>query len=443
MRRRTAPRRSPKVQPLGPVQTYQVDSLTHEAKGVARFSGKVTFIDGALPGETVEAQVVKAGRRFDEANLTRILQSSTHRISPACVHFAKCGGCSFQHLAAEQQLETKKQWLKGQLRNVADNAELELLSDAPFAYRRRARISIQSQKEGFQMGFRGKASKNIIQIDQCLVLTQPLQLVYAALKKSLENNALTSKIGHIELLEDTQGSSVLFRLTAPIAESLQAEWQAWAKDHDVVLYWQQPTESKASVAPTSLRRYELDGLTFQYHPQDFIQVNQTLNQQMVAQAMDWLAPNDEDVILDLFCGVGNFSLPLAKRAKQVLGIEVQESMVEAGRKNAQLNQLDKVAFLAADLTQPVSAGLSKMGVTKVLLDPPRTGALEFLDSIIKIKPEQILYVSCNASTLARDAEYLVAKGYQVSRVSLMDMFPQTSHVEAMMLLQKRSKLKGK
>ena len=443
MRRRAAPRRSPKAQPLGPVQTYQVDGLTHEAKGVARFSGKVTFIDGALPGEVVEAQVFKAGRRFDEAKLIAVNQTSPHRVAPVCAHFAECGGCSFQHLATPQQWQAKKQWLQGQLRNVTENLELSLLTDQALHYRRRARISVHSQKGKILMGFRGKASKDIVQIDQCQVLTKPLQAVYSALKQKLQGDSLATKIGHLELLEDTQGVSVLFRLTAPMTDQLNAEWQSWANDHDIMLYWQQANEAKAPVTDTSLRRYELDGLTFHYHPQDFIQVNDALNQKMVAQAMDWLAPNENDVVLDLFCGVGNFSLPLAKRAKQVLGIEVQDSMVEAGRKNAQRNQLDKVTFLAADLTQPVSAGLSKMGVTKVLLDPPRAGALEFLDSIIKIKPEQILYVSCNASTLARDAEYLVAKGYQVLRVSLMDMFPQTSHVETMMLLQKRSKLKGK
>ncbi|REG86912.1 23S rRNA (uracil(1939)-C(5))-methyltransferase RlmD [Marinomonas pollencensis] len=443
MRTRKAPRRSPKAQPLGPVQRYQIDGLTHEAKGVARLSGKVTFIDGALPGEVVEAQVFKTGRRFDEARLIHVSEASPHRVVPECVHFAQCGGCSFQHLAAPQQLEAKQQWLQGQLRNVAADLDLEMLTDQPLYYRRRARISVHSQKGKLLIGFRGKASKDIIQIDQCLVLTKPLQAIYSALSDKLAQSSLASKIGHLELLEDSQGCSVLFRLTASITDPLRNEWQSWANDLGVMLYWQQSNEAKAPVADESLRRYELDGLTFHYHPQDFIQVNEALNRKMVSQAMEWLAPHENDVVLDLFCGVGNFSLPLAKRAKQVLGIEVQETMVEAGKKNAQRNQLDKVTFLAADLTRPVSTDLVKMGVTKVLLDPPRAGALEFLDSIIKIKPEQILYVSCNASTLARDAEYLVAKGYQVLRVSLMDMFPQTSHVETMMLLQKRSKLKGK
>ena len=437
MRRRTPPRRSPKLQPLGPIQTYQVDALTNEAKGVARLAGKVTFIDGALPSETVEAQVFKAGRRFDEASLTKILLPSPYRVIPKCAHFTKCGGCSFQHLAEPQQLEAKKSWLEGQLRNVASNTDIEYLTDSSLQYRRRARISIQSKKESLQIGFRGKSSKTIIQIDQCLVLTHKLQVVYASLKSSLEKSELAKKLGHIELLEDTKGASVLFRLIDVIADDLKADWQAWARNEGVTLYWQRPGEDKAVIEDNTLRHYELDGLTFHYHPQDFIQVNAAMNQKMVEQAIEWLAPNDSDVVLDLFCGVGNFSLPLGKRAKKVIGIEVQDSMVESGRRNAAFNQIDKVTFLAADLTKPDSVNLSALGVTKVLLDPPRAGALEFLDSIIKIKPAQILYVSCNASTLARDAEYLVAKGYQVLRVSLMEMFPQTSHVETMMLLQKK------
>ncbi|WP_137170252.1 23S rRNA (uracil(1939)-C(5))-methyltransferase RlmD [Marinomonas sp. FW-1] len=437
MRRRTPPRRTSKPQVLGPVQTYHVEGITHEAKGVARLNGKVTFIEGALPGESVTAQVTKAGRRFDEAALHSIIEPSDYRVEPACPHFSICGGCSFQHLAAEKQLAAKHDWLQGQLRKVATMQDFEPLVDAPTQYRRRARIAIEQKKGQLAMGFRGKSSSDIVSIDQCVVLTAPLQTIFLSLKTALLQSELAGLLGHIELLEDTKGVSVLFRLNFEVSDELKETWERWAQDEQITLYWQAPKASKAEVSPEKMRHYELDGLKLSYHPQDFIQVNAAMNQKMVMQAIDWLALNDRDIVLDLFCGVGNFSLPLAKYAQKVIGVEVQDSMVEAARHNAQLNRLDNVAFVAADLTQPVENGLISKQITKVLLDPPRAGAFEFLDSIIKIAPTQILYVSCNASTLARDAEYLVAKGYRVLRVSLMDMFPQTSHVETMMLLQKK------
>lgn len=437
MRRRTPTRRPEKAQPLGPVQQFEVDALTHEGKGVARLQGKVTFIAGALPGEIVEARVNKAGRRFDEAKLSSIIKESPYRTVPACEHYAVCGGCSFQHLAEPQQLEAKLSWLQGQVRKLVSDDALSVLSDQSTAYRRRARLSVLVKNGTLQLGFRGKSSNDIASIDHCLVLTKALQVIFTALKSSLSENALAPKLGHIELLEDSKGQAVTFRLTQTVDESLMSHWNEWARLQGVALYWQQPNMSRAQVSREAKRFYHIDGLTLGYHPQDFIQVNAAMNEKMVAQAMSWLNPSDQDVILDLFCGVGNFSLPLAKRAQEVIGVELQESMVEAGRANAQSNLIENVRFIAADLTKPVDQALSKMNINKVLLDPPRAGAFEFLDTIIKIAPKQILYVSCNASTLARDAEYLATKGYRVLRTGLMDMFPQTSHVETMMLLQKK------
>ncbi|NVK75700.1 MAG: 23S rRNA (uracil(1939)-C(5))-methyltransferase RlmD [Oceanospirillaceae bacterium] len=437
MRRRTPSRRIVKPQSIGPIQTFNVDGLTHEAKGVARLQGKVTFIDGALPGETVEAQVTKKGRRYDEAILTNIIEPSVYRVTPACQYFSVCGGCSFQHLADEQQISAKADWLKGQLRNLITTQELELLSDAPIGYRRRARIAIDVKKGKVSLGFRGKSSSDIVSIDRCVVLTDNLQKTFLSLKQALSQNDLPAALGHIELLEDSKGVSVLFRLTTTILPELEQIWREWALKEKVELSWQAPKVSKADIASDQLRYYDLSTLRLKYHPQDFIQVNASMNQKMVDQALDWLGPNQHDVVLDLFCGVGNFSLPLAQLTHSVIGVEVQDTMVEAARENAVINGLNNLSFVAADLTKPVTEELLNASITKVLLDPPRAGAFEFLDSIIKIAPTQILYVSCNASTLARDAEYLVAKGYRVERVGLMDMFPQTSHVETMMLLQKK------
>jgi len=430
-------RRQSSPKPLGPIREYTITGLTHDAKGVARIEGKVSFIEGALPGEVVEAQVVKPGKNYDLASLKRLISHSDDRIEAPCKHYAVCGGCSFQHLAPAPQIDAKHQWLSGQLRKVIEDQPIEVLSDRDFAYRRRARIAVIATEGKTTLGFRGRGSNRIVAIDNCIVLTEPLQQLYGKLKDKIIADPLASKLGHIELLEDNQGISLLFRLIETVSPDLKKQWQTWAQTVNADLYWQDAASSRAEVEEGQLRHYLLDGMSLRYHPQDFIQVNANMNNKMVALAMMWLAPNKQDVVLDLFCGVGNFSLPLAKRAKQVIGVEVQESMVAAGRYNAQQNGLVNLSFIAADLSQAVADEFSQFGVTKILLDPPRAGAKEFLETIVAINPQQILYVSCDAATLARDAEYLVSKGFEVLRVTMMNMFPQTSHVETMMLLQRK------
>ncbi len=436
LKNRNSHRRQTKAPVLGPKKTFEVEGLIHDAKGVARLNGKVTFIAGALPGETVEAQIVKTSKRYDEARLSNIVVASEQRIEPSCPHFSECGGCSFQHLAQPKQIEAKQQWMQGQLRKVIDQLPISVLADQPFEYRRRARIAVYVKDGKVLIGFRGKASKKIISIEQCIVLTPPLQSLFSALKITLLSDKLVHHIGHLELLDDDQGVSVTIRLIKAISPESTEVWTQWAIQHNVDLYWQQPDSDTADVDGKAPRFYKIEDLTLRYHPQDFIQVNGALNKKMVAQALHWLAPSKNDVVLDLFCGVGNFSLPLAVRAGQVIGVEVQDSMVAAGIANAHLNKSTNLRFLAADLSKALSSELIPLGVTKVLLDPPRAGAFAFLDTLIKIKAKQILYVSCDAATLARDAEYLVAKHYKVTKVSIMDMFPQTSHVESMMLFER-------
>lgn len=437
LRRRNSTQRRPKTSPLGPLQTYHIDGLTHDAKGVARLDGKVTFIDGALPGEAVTAQVTKPGRRFDEAVMRELITPSEQRVEPICEHFTQCGGCSFQHLEGTAQRQAKHQWLAGQLRNLCSAEDIEALYADDTGYRRRARVSIQNKTRNLVMGFRGKSSNQVIDIKTCQVLTPKLQQVFQALKTMLAETDIFTALGHVELLSDSKGVSVVLRLV-DVLSAEQRQWcESWAAQQQVDLYWQAPNESKAEVSAEQMRYYDLAGLRLFYHPQDFIQVNDSMNQKMVEQAMSWLAPTQEDVVLDLFCGVGNFSLPLAQRAGKVIGVELLDSMVEAAQYNADYNALKNVSFLAADLTQAPPRVLKQERITKVLLDPPRAGAFEFLDTMIKMAPKQILYVSCNASTLARDAEYLMANGYQMIKTGLMDMFPQTSHVETMMLLQSK------
>jgi len=440
LKHRTRQHKRPSATPvkLGPETLFHIDRLTHDARGIATANGKVTFIAGALPGEDVTASVFKSNRRYDEAKLISVQQASNNREAPACQHFKKCGGCCFMHLAYPEQLNAKQTWLAGQLRKLEFKGEISLLRDEPLAYRRRARLAVKTQKDAsVKMGFRGKASADIVAIENCIVLTQPLQAIIPNLSALLAQTEKPNVIGHIELLDDDLGCSVLLRLTGTLTDIDRSLWTDAALSYGWHLYLQEPTQDKVKCEGDALRQYRVHDMTVHYHPQDFIQVNQPMNDKMVAQALQWLALSEQDKVLDLFCGAGNFSLPMAKVAAKVVGVEVQPQMVINGELNASINGLDNLTFIGADLTQTVRHDELKKGFTKALLDPPRAGAFEFLPSLLKLKINTILYVSCDAATLARDAEFLVAHGYQVKRVSMMEMFPQTAHVETMMLLQKK------
>lgn len=440
MKHRTRQHKRPSATPatLGPEEIFHIDRLTHDARGIAKAKGKVTFIAGALPGEDVSARVFKSNRRYDEAKLINVQQASDAREVPACQYFEQCGGCCFMHLAYSEQLNAKHTWLSGQLRKLEFKGEISQLLDEPLAYRRRARLAVKTQKDAsVKMGFRGKASADIVDIKQCIVLTNPLQAIVPTLSELLGQTQKPDVIGHIELLEDDLGCSVLLRLTGPLLDLDRQLWTDTALSHGWHLYLQEPTQDKVKCDGDALRQYRLNDVTIHYHPQDFIQVNRPMNDKMVAQALQWLDLSEKDKVLDLFCGAGNFSLPMAKVAAKVVGVEVQPQMVINGQLNASLNGLENLTFIGADLTQTVHHDELKKGFTKALLDPPRAGAFEFLPSLLKLKIDTILYVSCDAATLARDAEFLVAHGYQVKRVSMMEMFPQTAHVETMMLLQKK------
>lgn len=420
--------------PINPIRILNIEDMTNEGNGLARESGKVTFVEGALTGESVEARITKENSKLNQAVTTKILTASSQRQIPECQHFSQCGGCQLQHLSIDGQRDLKVEWLKNQLRHIEIPSYISMLSTQEFSYRRRARLAVLAKKGDVFIGFRKKSSKGIVDVKMCPVLVPALQEVYQALRIELLKTPLTAKIGHIELLEDAQGASVVLRLARSANQAEKTLLDHWAQSQGVALYWQQPDEER--VVCDASHFYSVDNTQINFHPQDFIQVNETINLSMVSQAVDWLELTADDVVLDLFCGAGNFSLPLAKRAGRVLAIEAVESMVDKGRLNAEQANLSNVEFIAADLTQSPPNKIKKANVSKVLLDPPRAGALEFLPTLVTLNPDYILYVSCNAATLARDVAYLVEKGFRVTKVCMMDMFPQTTHIETMMLLQK-------
>lgn len=428
--------------PVGKKQRLSVERLANDGRGIAFVEGRTWFIEGALAGEQVEARVLAARSQVVEARVERVLAGSAQRRAEPCPHARVCGGCTLQHLSASDQLELKQRSLAEQLSRVA-GVEPEQwaapLTSPEFGYRRRARLAVRWEHKArrLDVGFRASASQDIVSIDQCPVLVQPLQTLLPALLAVLKALDKPQSIGHVELFSGT-AEAVLVRHTAPLSEVDQQRLAAFAEGQRVQL-WLQGEGSAAPLQPAQALGYRLArwDLQLEWRPGDFVQVNEPVNEAMVAQALDWLAPVQNARVLDLFCGLGNFALPLARAGARVTGVEGVEAMVERARTNAEHNGLENTHFYRADLSKPLAeASWACEGFHAVLLDPPRDGAWEVVRQMATLGAERVVYVSCNPATLARDAAELIRQGYRLRRAGMLDMFPQTSHVEAMALFER-------
>lgn len=427
--------------PVGKKQRLGIERLAHDGRGIAFSEGRTWFVAGALPGEQVEARVLAARSKVVEARTERVLETSPGRRPTACPHAGSCGGCSLQHAAAADQLALKQQSLAEQLQRFAGLAPKEWaapLSGPEWGYRRRARLAVRwdPKRRQLDVGFRAAASQAIVPIEQCPVLVQPLQSLLPFLLEALQQLEKPQALGHVELFSGT-AEALLVRHVLPLAEADQRRFEALCQARQVQL-WLQGEEEPQPNDPTQRLAYRLEAwdLTLDYRPGDFVQVNAPVNEAMVAQALAWLAPRADERVLDLFCGLGNFALPLARRAAQVVGVEGSAAMVARARTNAEQNNVTQVHFHQADLSKPlVQAGWADGAFPAVLLDPPRDGALEIVRQLPNLGARRVLYVSCNPATLARDAAELDRLGYRLRRAGVLDMFPQTAHVEAMALFE--------
>jgi len=432
--------RAPQV-PVGKKQKLSIERLANDGRGIAFIEGRTWFVSGALPGEDIEARVLGARSQVVEARAERILNASPQRREEPCAHARQCGGCTLQHMPHSEQLALKQRMLAEQLTRLAalePEQWAQPLVGPEFAYRRRARIAVRwdVKTKKLDVGFRAAASQTIISIDDCLVLVQPLQSILRALPQVLQALEKPQAIGHVELFNGT-ASAVLVRHTAPLPEADLARLQAFCAEQGAQL-WLQGEGEPHPVDPTQRLGYRLEAwdLELEYRPGDFVQVNAAVNEAMIAQALDWLALQRDSRVLDLFCGLGNFALPLARQVREVVAVEGVQEMVERARGNALTNGLRNVHFYQADLSNPLSSAWAKQGFDAVLLDPPRDGALEAVRQIGALGAQRVLYVSCNPATLARDAAELVRQGYRLKRAGILDMFPQTAHVEAMALFER-------
>jgi 23S rRNA (uracil1939-C5)-methyltransferase len=427
--------------PTGKKQRLHIERLANDGRGIAFVDGRTWFVAGALADEDVEARVLGARSQVVEARAERIFTSSAQRRAAPCAHAGQCGGCTLQHLPHSEQLALKQRTLAEQLLRVAAAAPEEWappLVGPEFGYRRRARIAVRWDVKSKQLavGFRAAASQDIVAIADCPVLVQPLQTLLSALPEVLRSLRKPQALGHVEIFSGT-AMALLVRHTAPLGEEDVARLQHFCQAQNAQLWLQGEGDPQPQQADAELGyRLESWGLQLAYRPGDFVQVNGPVNEAMIAQALDWLAPQAGERVLDLFCGLGNFALPLAQRVAEVVAVEGVATMVARAQQNARSNGLENLHFYQADLSNPLDGAWMQKGFSAVLLDPPRDGAFAVVKQIAALGAERVLYVSCNPATLARDTAELLKQGYRLKRAGILDMFPQTAHVEAMALFER-------
>ncbi|MEA9397624.1 23S rRNA (uracil(1939)-C(5))-methyltransferase RlmD [Lelliottia amnigena] len=413
--------------------TVEAIDLDPFGQGVARHNGKALFITGLLPNERAEVTLTEDKSKYSRGQVKRRLNDSPERVAPRCPHFGVCGGCQQQHASVALQQSSKSTALARLMKHDVN----EIIAGQPWGYRRRARLSLsyEPKTQKLAMGFRKAASNDIVDVKQCPVLAPHLEALLPHLRNCLSDLQGVRALGHVELVFADNGPLMVLRHTAPLSAQAREKLERFSHSHELTLFLAPQSEILERVSGDA-PWYLSDGLRLTFSPRDFIQVNDGVNQQMVAKAIEWLDVQPDDRVLDLFCGMGNFTLPLAQRAASVVGVEGVNALVEKGQQNARHNTLENVTFFHENLEEDVTQQpWAKHGFDKILLDPARAGASGVMQHIIKLAPKRVVYVSCNPATLARDSEALLSAGYQIQRLAMLDMFPHTGHLESMVLFQ--------
>ena len=426
----------------------QILDLSHDGRGVARREdGKAVFVAGALPGETVLAEPTARSRRFDEARTLEVLTASPERVPPRCPHFGTCGGCVLQHLAEDRQIVAKERVLLENLERigkVAPGRVLEPLTADSWGYRRKGRFSVRrvNKKDKTLVGFREQDPRFVADLGQCHTVIPQIGMKIQALAALVDGLQAREQIPQIEFIAGDDAIALTVRHLAPLDEADRAALAAFGREHGFSIFLQpkgpdsvHPLDGQAPALSFRLPQWEVE---LAFEPLDFIQVNAGLNQKMIARALELLDAQAGERVLDLFCGLGNFTLPLARTVAEVVGVEGDAGLVARARANAQRNGLGNAQFFAADLTTDQrGTPWMRAGFDKLLLDPPRSGADEVLKQLPLQGIDRIVYVSCHPGSLARDAGFLVhERGYRLVAAGVMDMFPHTAHVESMAVFER-------
>jgi 23S rRNA (uracil1939-C5)-methyltransferase len=427
-------------------QTATVCALTHEGEGVVH-GGKTAFVAGALPGERVRFRRTRRHRQHDEGELLEVLEPSPERVTPRCPHFGVCGGCALQHLAPGAQLAAKEAQLMETLARVAQvtpRVRLAPLTGPVWGYRRRARLGAKfvRKKGRVVVGFRERAAPYVAELRSCAVLAAPVDELIAPLASLLGELSIREQLPQIEVAVAEDAAALVLRVLCRPTETDVARLEAFAAAHGVRLYLQPggpgALEPLGPAAQQPLH-YGLPrfGVELEFAPTDFIQVNAAVNAALVERAVQLLEPHPASSVLELFCGLGNFTLALARSAGRVVGIEGERLLIERARTNAARNAVDNVEFHRADLAAAPDADVPWLRgpYSHVLLDPPRTGARAMLATLAGLAPQRLLYISCHPGSLARDLGVLVHQhGFALEAAGVVDMFPHTAHVESLALL---------
>jgi 23S rRNA (uracil1939-C5)-methyltransferase len=431
------------------ISSVTITSLDQEGRGIAHADGKVIFIEGALTGEIVSYASYRKKPSFELAQMTTLHRTASIRVTPKCMHYGVCGGCSMQHLDTGVQVAVKQRILEDSLARIGRVKPLMILPaiyGLAWGYRERARISAKYviKKEKMLVGFHEKRSSFVADMQSCEILAPKISKLIQPLADLLQGMSIRDKLPQIEVAVGEFVDVLVLRIMAPISANDEVLLRAFADRYEVQ-FWLQ-TKGPETITPF----YPLDAPELSYSlpefsiimpfaPGEFTQVNSQLNRVMISRSMRLLNPGQGERIADFFCGLGNFTLPIARSGAQVLGIEGSDTLVKRAAQNAAFNQLsDNTKFRAINLFEMDEASLASLGkFDKWLIDPPRDGAVELVRAITPdIAPELIVYVSCNPATLARDAAELVQKGYILHCAGVMNMFPQTSHVESIALFVK-------
>lgn len=427
----------------------KIESLSHDGRGIARIAGKTVFLEGGLPGETVEFIYLKRRSKYDEGKVVKVLISSSDRVTPPCAHFGICGGCSLQHLNHGAQIAFKQRVLLEQLQHIGGVKPQNILSPLigpTWEYRRKARLGVRFviNKDKLFIGFREKNAHYLTDIHSCQILHPTIGQKISLLNEFIAHLNAYKDIPQIEVAVGDNATALIIRhlqvLDATDLEKIkifaqQNQFYIYLQSggpETVTLLWPEKTENHLNY------HLEKPDVNLLFHPTDFTQINADINRQMVMQALTLLAPDNQEQILDLFCGLGNFTLPLAKYCRDITGVEGDAAMVERCQQNALYNNIHNTKFYAANLAEDFSeTPWAQQTYDKILLDPPRCGALEVINYLRNSAAKLVLYISCNPATLARDSAELLKHGYTLNKLGMIDMFPHTSHIEAMALFERK------
>lgn len=430
-----------RIKKCSEIATALVTQLNHEGRGIAHINGKTTFIFGALPGETVQFHYTRCHAKLDEGNTISVLKPADNRATPLCQHFGICGGCSLQHLSPDAQRKHKQSVLLEHFQHQANCAPREILPPLfanAWGYRRRARLSVKwvEKKNAVLVGFRERNSNFVADIKQCETLHPSVGHQIKSISHCLMSLDNKSAIPQIEIAMGDNGTALIVRHLTSLSDLDKEKLIALATEKKYFLYLQpKGPDSIHCIYPEKpeILFYDIpsDTIRIFFKPGQFTQINQAINLQMIARAITLLELKSTDRVLDLFCGIGNFSLPIARHCQHVVGVEGSQEAIDQAAFNATFNQLANTTFHAADLSKDLDTQpWIHAQYHKILLDPPRAGAKELMPYITTWRPERIVYVSCNPITLARDAHHLLELGYDVEKAGVMDMFPHTEHIEA-------------